>query len=257
VVEAHRDFNDDVYERLATSGQPIIVVLDDDQVRRAQDFTDLQKNAKPLSASIGQSMDRRSALNRILIEKIIKRDDIPVLTEGRRVEFLTDTPGKLSAKTMSYKTLRYASGTLLVGTGLRDTRGWEDAVELKIASDEKGSISKIVDFWRGLGDLPTLKDALGREKGVALLRNDTWLLSASLLYAVSAAVHQVALEDKQLTVAAAMKELHRFDFSRGKDSPFVGTLVDPVTFKAVAGRGAWEGAADVIVEHIRSGAKKT
>ncbi|MGW7218973.1 DNA sulfur modification protein DndB [Streptomyces althioticus] len=256
VVEAHRDFNDDVYERLATSGQPIIVVLDDDQVRRAQDFTDLQKNAKPLSASIGQSMDRRSALNRILIEKIIKRDDIPVLAEGRRVEFLTDTPGKLSAKTMSYKTLRYASGTLLVGTGLRDTRGWEEAVELKIASDEKGSISKIVDFWQGLGDLPMLKDALGREKGVALLRNDTWLLSASLLYAVSAAVHQVALEDKQLTVAAAMTELHGFDFSRGKDSPFVGTLVDPVTFKAVAGRGAWEGAADVIVEHIRPGVKK-
>ncbi|WP_049568186.1 DNA sulfur modification protein DndB [Streptomyces sp. SBT349] len=256
VVEAHRDFNDDVYQRLATSGQPIIVVLDDDQVRRAQDFTDLQKNAKPLSASIGQSMDRRSALNRVLIEKIIKRDDIPIFAEGRRVEFLTDTPGKLSAKTMSYKTLRYASGTLLVGTGLRDTRGWEDAVELKIASDEKGSISKIVDFWQGLGELPTLKQSLAREKGVALLRNDTWLLSANLLYAIAAAVHQVAFEDKQCHLAACMRELHDFDFLRGRNSPFVGTLVDPVTFKAVAGRGAWEGAAEVLVGHIGPGSGK-
>ncbi|MEV6226546.1 DNA sulfur modification protein DndB [Saccharopolyspora shandongensis] len=253
VVEAHREFDDDVYQRLATSGQPIIVVLDDDQVRRAQDFTDLQKNAKPLSASIGQSMDRRSALNRILIEKIIKRDDIPLFYEGRRIEFLTDTPGKLSAKTMSYKTLRYASGTLLVGTGLRVTRGWEDAVELKIASDEKGAIAKIVDFWQGLAGLPAFKESLGREKGIALLRNDTWLLSANVLYAISAAVHQVTFEDKRFTLTACMKKLHGFDFARGSDSPFVGTLVDPATFKAVAGRSAWEGAAEVIVKYIDDG----
>ncbi|GCB49028.1 DNA sulfur modification protein DndB [Streptomyces sp. NL15-2K] len=250
VVEAHRELDDDVYQRLVASGQPIIVVLDDDHVRRAQDFTDLQKNAKPLSASIGQSMDRRRALNRILIEKIIKRDDVPLFTEGRRVEFLTDTPGKLSAKTMSYKTLRYASGTLLVGTGLRDTRGWEDAVELKIASDEKGVVAKIVEFWQGLGELPALKESLGREKGIALLRNDTWLLSANVLYAISAAVHRVVFEDKRLDLSACMKELHSFDFSRGRNSPLVGTLVDPGTFKAVAGRSAWEGAADVIVEHL-------
>ncbi|WP_354642923.1 DNA sulfur modification protein DndB [Kitasatospora camelliae] len=256
VVEAHREFNDDVHQRMAASGQPIIVVLDDDQVRRAQDFTDLQKNAKPLNASIGQSMDRRSALNRILIEKIIKRDDIPVFAEGRRVEFLTDTPGKLSAKTMSYKTLRYASGTLLVGTGLRDTRGWEDAVELKIASDERGSIARIVDFWQSLGELPAVRPALERDKGVALLRHDTWLLSANLLYAITAAVHQVTSDDKRLNVTASMTKLHTFDFSRGSASPFVGTLVDPVTLKAVAGRGAWEGAADVIVRHINSDSEK-
>ncbi|MEY9967522.1 DGQHR domain-containing protein [Streptacidiphilus sp. MAP12-16] len=250
VIDAHRQLGDDVYQRLTTSGQPIIVVLDDDQLRRAQDFTDLQRNAKPLSASIGQSMDRRRALNRVLIERIIKRDDIPMFDEGRRIEFLTDAPGKLSTKTMAYKALRYASGTLLVGTGLRDSRGWEDTVELKIASDEKRTISRIVEFWQGLGDIPAVEEALGRDKGVALLRNDTWLLSANLLYSIAAAVHAVTVEDQNLSIAAAVKALHNFDFSRGTDSPLAGTLVDRETGKAVAGRSAWEGAADVIAKHI-------
>ncbi|MFI7708777.1 DNA sulfur modification protein DndB [Nonomuraea sp. NPDC049480] len=252
VIDAHRPLNDDVLSRLARNGQPLIVVLDDDQVRRAQDFTDLQRNAKPLNASIGHSMDRRRGLNRILIERIIKREDIPVFDGGKRIEFLTDTPGKLSAKTMAYKTVRYASGTLLIGTGLRDTRGWEDAVELKIASDEKGAVDKIVEFWQALGSFPEFAQALGKEKGVALLRNDTWLLSANLLYAVVAAVHKIAIADERLTINQAMKELHSFDFKRSMQSPLVGTLVHPETAKAIAGRGAWEGAAKVIAGHILS-----
>lgn len=251
VIDAHREIDDEVYGRLASGGQPLIVVLDDDHVRRAQDFTDLQRNAKPLSASIGQSMDRRRTLNRILIENVIKRSDIPVLDQGRRVEFLTDAPGKLSAKTMAYKTVRYASGTLLVGTGPRDARGWESAVELSIASDESRATRKIIGLWQAFGALPALADAFARDKGVALLRESTWLLTSGVIYAVAAAAHDLTLADDR-TVASAVGGLGSFDFGRTDASPLVGTLVDKETGKAVAGRTAWEGAAARLADHMRS-----
>lgn len=252
VLEAHIPLNDEVLSRLSTNGQPIVIVLDDDQVRRAQDFTDLQRNAKPLNASIGQSMDRRQSLNRILIEQIVKRSDLPIFGEGSRVEFLTDTPGKLSAKVMAYKTLRYASGTLLTGTAHRDVKGWEDAVELKIASDEPANIERIADFWWQFGSLPAVKNGLEREKGVALLRDGTWLLSASVIYAIAAAVHAVSIAGSSMTIAEAMTALHTFDFARGDNSPLLRTLVDAETKKAVAGRGAWERAAEVLQNHMKN-----
>ncbi|MFE9570947.1 DNA sulfur modification protein DndB [Streptomyces sp. NPDC006692] len=252
VITAHRPLDDEVFQRLSQSGQPINVMLDDDQVRRAQDFTDLQRNAKPLNASIGQSMDRRQSINRVLIEEVIKHDDLPVFGQGQRVEFLSDSPGKLSAKTMGYKTLRYASGTLLIGTSVRDTRGWDAAVELKIAADEITTVAKLIDFWRGFSKLPDFTRAVVAPKqGIALLRDGTWLLSANLIYAIAAAVHEVALVDETMSIAEAMSALETFDFSRGDTTPLVGTLVDPDTGKSITGRSAWEGAADTLAEHMR------
>ena len=55
----HAEDGDPVLERLRASGQPAVVVIDDEPLNRAQDFTDLQKNAKPPSSSIALSMDRR------------------------------------------------------------------------------------------------------------------------------------------------------------------------------------------------------
>ena len=249
VVEGHEPLQDEVFDRLLASGQPVIVVLDDDKVRRAQDFTDLQKNSKPLNASIGQSMDRRQALNRVLIEKVIRRDDIPLLDKGRRVEFLTDTPGKLSAKVAGYKTIRYASGTLLIGTSTRDVRGWDSTVDLKLAADEAGSTDRIIEFWRALGDLSVVNTALSKEKGVALLRNESWLLGANVIYAIAAATHDVTTGDG-VAVREAVLALDTFNFSRTGKS-FVGTLVDRDTGKAVTGRAAWEGAAEVLRKYMR------
>ncbi|MET8956738.1 DNA sulfur modification protein DndB [Streptomyces sp. NPDC004533] len=253
VISAHKPLNDEVFQRLSMSGQPIVVVLDDDQVRRAQDFTDLQRNAKPLNASIGQSMDRRQSINRILIEDVIKRSDIPVFEKGRRVEFLSDTPGKLSAKTMGYKTLRYASGTLLIGTSVRDIRGWDASVELEIANDEARAIGNIIDFWKGFSELPDFVTALSAPaRGIELLRSKTWLLSANLIYAVAAAAHEVTSgSHSACDISTVMKSLQSFDFSRGDTTTLVGTLVDPDTGKSVTGRTAWEGAAAVLATHIR------
>jgi hypothetical protein len=249
VVEAHEPLQDEVFERLLRSGQPVIVVMDEDKIRRAQDFTDLQRNSKPLNASIGQSMDRRQALNRVLIEDVLRRDDIPLLAKGKRVEFLSDTPGKLSAKVAGYKTIRYASGTLLIGTSVRDVRGWDSAVALSLAEDERIAVERIVDFWRALGDLSVVAKSLGREKGVALLRNNSWLLGANVIYAVAAATYDLTV-GSAVGVREAVLALDTFDFSRRADN-FVGTLVDRDTGKAVTGRAAWQGAADLLRKYIR------
>jgi DGQHR domain-containing protein len=254
VIQGHAH-GDDVLERFMVNGQPIIVVLDDDQGRRAQDFTDLQNNAKPLNASIAQSMDRRQAINRLLLEQVIKTADIPLLDGGRRVEFLTDSPGKLSAKITGFKSLRYASGTLLVGTDPRSTRTWDDAVALALVNDEEGSLQAIVDFWTGYGELPDVAAALDKDT-MPTLRDKTWLASANVMYAIAAAVHEITA-GSDATVAETMAALAGFDFRRAGKA-LHGTLVEPakvvkgqrIAARALTGRDAWEGAAAVLIDHL-------
>ena len=96
-------------------------MIDDSPLNRAQDFTDLQRNAKPPSASIGLSMDRHQPINRLLIALVQDATAIPPFKGGDRIEFLKDSPGKLSTKLFSYKTVRYLSGTVLIGTSQRTT----------------------------------------------------------------------------------------------------------------------------------------
>ncbi len=253
VISAHRPLGDEVFARMVANGQPLVVVLDDNQVRRAQDFTDLQNNAKPLNQSVAQSMDRRELMNRTLLENVIKGTEVPAFGGGNRVEFLTDSPGKLSAKIASYKTLRYASGTLLVGTAHRSTKGWGEAVDLQLSRDEHAATETIIEFWQGYSDLPLVSHALTVEKGVALLREDTWLTSAYVMYALAAAVHSVGEQD-EISIPDAFTALTGFDFTRG-GTGLHGTLVDPPvdggTPRARTGRDAWEGASLVLAKFIR------
>lgn len=246
VIQAHQH-GDDVLQRLTNNGQPIIVVLDDDPLRRAQDFTDLQKNSKPLNASIAQSMNRRQAINRLLIDRVIRPGLIPAVANNR-IEFLVDSPGKLSPKIMGFKTLRYATGTLLTGTGNRTTRGWEEAVNVALAKDEDGSYDKIVEFWTGFGQMPPVAKALGTEKGVFFLREDTWLASATVIYAIAAAVHSAANSTGR-SISQLMKSVGEINFRRDGET-LTGTLVDKENRKAVGGREALESAAHEIAERL-------
>lgn len=259
VIQAH-SHGDEVLERLQANGQPVIVVLDDDQARRAQDFTDLQQNAKPLNASIAQSMDRRQAINRMLLEDVLKGGLAPVFEGGKRVEFLSDSPGQLSSKLAGFKTLRYATGTLLIGTSARSSRAWDEAVAVEIATAGHDAIlQKMVDFWNGFGALPEVASAMSVDSGVVKLRKTTWLTSANVLYALAAAVHLVT-NGTGMTVKGAMKAAATIDFTRA-GTTFHGTLVEPATYdedgneitkeKALTGRDAWEGAAQKLAAAIR------
>jgi DGQHR domain-containing protein len=255
VVEAHRH-GDEVLARLQRSGQPIVVVLDDSPTSRAQDFVDLQKNAKPLNASVAESMDRRKAFNKLVLEEVVKSPLIPVFDEGRRVEFLVDSPGKLSPKIAGFKAVRYASGTLLIGTGHRSAAGWNEAVELKVALDERAG-DRLVEFWQGFSDLPLVAEALASKKGIVGLRQASWLTSANVMYAIAAAVHWCTRDvdgaSTATSITEAMKALHDLDFHRGA-STLRGTLVEAgeqgKPDRSLAGREGWESAAEVLATHI-------
>ncbi|WP_330478296.1 DNA sulfur modification protein DndB [Streptomyces platensis] len=259
VIEAHRH-GDDVLLRLQANGQPVIVVLDDNLARRAQDFTDLQQNAKPLNASIAQSMDRRQAINKLLLEDVLKAGKVSVFEGGTRIEFLSDSPGKLSPKLTGFKTLRYATGTLLVGTGARSSRAWDEAVAVEIATTEHDDVlQRMIDFWNGFGALPDVASALSVQSGVVKLRETTWLTSANVLYALAAAVREVT-HGTAVSIAQAMKGAASIDFTRA-GTTFHGTLVEPAQYdndgdlvakeKALTGRDAWEGAAEKLAAKIR------
>ena len=257
VMARHAEDGDPVLERLRASGQPAVVVIDDEPLNRAQDFTDLQKNAKPPSSSIALSMDRRQPVNRMLIE-IVQDAALPIFGSGKRVEFLKDSPAKLSAQLYSFKTIRYMSGTALIGTGQRSTRGWDKAVNEAIEERPAESRAALLDFWRAFGALPPIAAVVEGESTPARLRGETLLGAAGVLYAVAAAAH-AATEDGW-SLGEAIGALRKVDFARPEapadgenhplttaDSIFVGTLVDPATARVGSGRPAWEAAA----EHLR------
>jgi hypothetical protein len=264
-AQAHEPLNDEVYRRLCENGQPVIVCLDDDRDRRATDFVDLQKNAKPLNASMATSMNARETLRHVLIEQVIRDSAaIPLFGGGDRVDFQSDSPGRLSAKVAGYKTVRYASGTLLIGTDERTTKGWDEAVELELKKDEAGGAERLRQFWIGFGTLidnqmigtPPTPGVLARDGGMALLRDQSWLLASTVIYAIAEAVRQVTTVDAQITVAEAVGAFTAVDFDRslGTGSPLNGTLVawddKSQKVKLAAGRPAWEGGAGVLAAHI-------
>lgn len=258
VMSRHAEDGDPVRDRLRASGQPAVVVIDDEPLHRAQDFTDLQKNAKPPSSSIALSMDRRQPVNRMLIE-IVQDAALPIFDSGKRVEFLKDSPAKLSAHLYSFKTIRYMSGTALVGTGQRSTRGWDKAVNEAVNERPEESRAALLDFWQAFGSLPPIAAVIEGDSTPANLRGETLLGASGVLYAVAAAAH-AATEDGW-SLGEAIGALRSVDFARPAapddgenhpltpaDSVFVGTLVDPATARVGSGRPAWEAAA----EHLRS-----
>ena len=258
VMARHNEDGDPVLERLRACGQPAVVVIDDKPLNRAQDFTDLQKNAKPPASSIALSMDRRQPVNRLLIE-LVQDATLPVFDGGERVEFLKDSPGKLSAKLLSFKTIRYMSGTALIGTGQRSTRGWDKAVNALVGEHLDESREALVDFWQAFGAFPPIAAIINGESTPAKLRGETLLGAAGILYAVSAAAH--AASEEGMSLGNAISAVGGLSFARPdapadeavlttEDSIFVGTLIDPETAKVGSGRPAWEAAAEHLLAAI-------
>jgi DNA sulfur modification protein DndB len=235
-----------VLERLRGSGQPAVIVIDDNPLHRAQDFTDLRRNAKPPTGSLSLSMDRRQPINRLIVD-LVQQPDVPIFDKGDRVEFLKDSPGKFSAKLFSFKTVRYMSGTALIGTKERSTRGWENAVNEAIKTDSPGVLKKLGELWQGLGQLPDLANVIDKTTTVAELREKSLLTAAGVQYAIAQAIYRAITESK-LTYLAAAQALKSVNFDRPKrdpseaspltkeETPFAGTLIDPLTGKMGAGR---------------------
>ncbi len=256
VISTHPEADDPVIKRLHTSGQPIIVVIDDNPLHRAQDFTDLQRNAKPLSSSLGLSMDRRQPINQLLI-RLVQNPALPIFNDGgdtSRVEFLSDTPGKLSAKLFSYKAVRFVSG-LVLGVNERSTKGWEKTVNDIVSSDVAAVEEKLAGFWDGLGTLKPYAEVIDGTSTAAQLREGTYLASAGALYALGWAAH-LANAEHGIRPRDFARSLAVIDFARpGKardltpeDTIFAGNLVDPATGRISGSRTGWEPAANLILD---------
>lgn len=259
VMKEHPDEEDPVRKRLRESGQPVVIVIDDNPLHRAQDFTDLQRNTKPQTASLAMSMDRRQAINRLLI-KLVQLDGLPIFGEGgSRVEFLSDSPGKFSAKLFSFKTIRYMTGTAIIGTSQRTTVGWDKAVERVLESDDREAAEKIIlGLWAGIGSLPDIAAVVAGERTASDLRESTYLSSAGVLYAIAHAVYLAS--ERGIDVDKAFERLALVNFNRVEpatdevltpaDTIFAGNLVDPETGKVGSGRPAWEAAAAALLDVV-------
>ncbi|KQV15335.1 MULTISPECIES: DNA sulfur modification protein DndB [unclassified Kitasatospora] len=260
VIQAHSEDEDPVMQRIRASGQPLVVVIDDNPLNRAQDFTDLQRNAKPPSASIGLSMDRRQSVNRLMI-KMVQRPELAIFGNGAdRVEFFKDSPGKLSAKLFSFKTIRYLSGTVLIGVSQRTTKGWDKAVNDFVEAHEAEAAHTLTELWRGLAEWPDIAAVVAGDRTTASLREETYLTSAGVLYAIAYAVHRAHV-DYKIPIKTAMAALAKVDYRRVpapkpgekitvRETPFAGNLIDPETGKIGSGRPAWEAAAEGLLKQI-------
>jgi len=270
VIKAHDEEGDAVIDRLRLAGQPAVIVIDDNPLHRAQDFTDLQRNVKPPTGSLGLSMDRRQPVNRFVVE-LVQRADIPIFSQGERVEFLKDSPGKLSAKLFSFKTVRYITGTALVGVGQRTIVGWEKAVNVAVEADRDEVMKDMAEMWKGLGQLPGLADVISGKLTAAKLREQSLLTTAGVQYAVAYALFFA--HENGIAYGDAAKALGKVNFDRPRldptspraseqnlitpaETPFAGNLIDPLTGKVGSGRPAWEAAGEVLFKTIKEQVKK-
>src|SRR5260370_40374732 len=192
IIRLHTEEGDEVMERLRRSGQPMIVVIDGNPLNRAQDFADLQVNVKAPSTSMGQSMDRRQPVNRTLLE-MFKNPELPIFgADGsdELVEVQKASPGKLSAKLLSFKTIRYVSGLLLVGNAYRTPATMDKAVNAKLQGDGADKARAVLnDFWSTLAELVRFADVVDGSIKVPELREATYLTSAGVLYSIAFAVY--------------------------------------------------------------------
>ncbi|MYV57667.1 DNA sulfur modification protein DndB [Streptomyces sp. SID3212] len=247
------DPESEVIHRLKRSGQPLIVVIEDDMKRRAQDFADLQRNVKAPSASMGQSMDRRQPINRELSDLF---ETSPLFDD--RVEYFKDNPGKLSTKLFSFKTVRYVSGLLLVGNGYRSPATMDKAVNARFEGADGGEKARgeLTEFWNAIGEMVRFADVVSGEMKAPELREATYLTSAGVLYAIAFAAYTA--KKVGIAIPDAIRSLDEVSFDRtaktsgitAEDTFFAGSLIDPETGKLVAGRTAWETAAKDLMKVV-------
>jgi DGQHR domain-containing protein len=269
VIKGHDEEGDPVMERLRKSGQPAVIVIDDSPLHRAQDFTDLQRNVKPPAGSLALSMDRRQSVNRFVVD-LIQHHDVPIFAKGDRVEFLKDSPGKLSTKLFSFKTVRYITGTALIGVSQRSTLGWEKSANSVVDHDPEAAMTEMVDLWKGLGTVPGIADVITGKVTAAKLRERSLITTAGVQYAIAYAMYMA--RESGLFYGEAARALASVDFDRprlngphpSEDNPittaetiFAGNLIDPATGKVGSGRPSWEAAAEALFNAIKKTDEKT
>lgn len=262
------DDDDPVARKLRQMSVSMLINPDKNPLRRAQDFTDLQRNSKPPSGSLGSSMDRRKAINRFTLE-VVKQAKL--FDGGQRIEFLKDTVGKLSGRMYTFQAFRQFLMTVLIGTAQRTRLGIEKAADEALEGKYEAELKKMVGFLDDAADvMPGWRDVVsqrlvdGKPYSVAQFREEYLLSTAAGLYAFGIAVHEIANAgtpsmDEGLHAIASVDWRRPTGASFWDDSLVLKTTQPDGTIKRklASGRPAWEEAGARLYAHVVSGSQRT
>jgi len=247
------DEHDPVLQNLKSSGTPAIIVEEADASKTAQDFVDLQRNVKPLSSSLGASLDRRWGVNRLAMDLAksvgLMRGD----AAGDRVEYLSQTLSKLSPKMYTFASWRFAIGTLLIGFSQRSRQKWEQEAERALTGQFDERMAEINELFAfAASRLPGWREILAGELTVPAFRERYVLGTAAGLNAFAGASHTFLTKKRDMRpVVERMSEVdwRKLNADGQKGSVFFeGTIVH--AGKVVSSRTAFEPAAAKLTQYI-------
>lgn len=265
VIARHeQDEHDPIHIRLKQSATPAIIVEESRPAKIAQDFVDLQRNAKPLSSSLGAALDRRRAISRLALEVAYAAPFLSYTAEGKeseaggRLEYLAQTVSLNSPALYTFGSWRFAVGTIVIGFGPRSRSGWEKETERVL------SAGPLYDDWHEklVGIFNEASQALPYWKAVVDgseprgLRQGDVLGSAAGLNAFAGAVHGIIAKGKD--PLAATRKMGKLNWRREAGAFFDGTLLQPPLTKEqtqvrlVAGRTGYEAAAQQLLREFTS-----
>lgn len=259
LVAEYQNVSEDnvVRKRLWDLDVPMLIVDDNDTRRRAQDFSDLQRNAKAPSGSLGASMDRRRAINDFAME-VAKEGTL--FDGGARIEWQTDTIGKRSTRLYSFQAFRQAVGILLIGSGERTRSGFEAKADAALGDNEQRGRSKkeVLTMLDLLAQtIPGFKEVNAGTMDVPSFREMYLHSTAVGLYAMCLALHETDVRDGDL--GKAVQAIASVDWRRNPDGTFGEAFFDNTlvvwdtktnTRKTGAGRPAWEAAGEKLFRQV-------
>lgn len=240
--------------RVADMGLPLIIVLENDPWKKAQDYGDLQTNVKPPTKSLGMSMNRRVPINGFVMDLALD-PNVVLFTDGKepgnRIDVEKDSPGKLSTNWVSYKSLHYMVSLILAGSDIRSTPAMLKKLNGMVEADKSGVMhTTLVQFFNNLATNPVFSDLVSGKTKMAEVRKDSLLTSAGVLYAMAHAAHTLT-HTTSLTLAQAGEKLAALDYSRPDGNGLLlGNLVNRDTGKIGSGRDSWMAAGDAMVKTI-------
>lgn len=259
VLRRHgEDEHDPVLENIRKSGTPVIIVEESNPAKTAQDFVDLQRNVKPLSSSLGASLDRRWGVNRLAMELAKKVTILADAAPGDRIEYLSQTLSKLSPKMYTFASWRFAVGTVVIGFSQRSRQKWEQEAERELSGRYEEWLGRLVDlFEEASSALPGWRDVRLGKLAVPAFRERYVLGTAAGLNALAGAAHSAM--NKDIDIGSAIDIMAEIDWLKDPAEEagsafFEGTIVQ--AGKVVSSRTAFEPAAERLLDHVTRGAAK-
>lgn len=245
-----------VRRRLWDLDVPMLIVDDVDARRRAQDFADLQRNAKAPSGSLGASMDRRRSINDFAME-IAK--EAALFDGGARIEWQTDTIGKRSTRLYSFQAFRQAVGILLIGSGERTRAGFENKADAALQGEKRDRAKTAVLGTLDLlaKTMPGFQEIHAGTMDVPMFRERYLHSTAVGFYALCLALHEAI--DAGADTGRAAQALAELDWRKNPDTKFGEAFFDNTlniwdvkaeTRKTGSGRPAWESAGEKLFREI-------